>query len=212
VEPTASDPATSADQEAAVVAAERAQAELDRAERGRRRTRQSVRDMTLSMLVVGVVVILIAQPWRQNATQTAERVVPWQGAAQSARAQVDWPVLVPAQDPVGWTPTSARVSSTVDGRTALHIGWLTAAHQYAALEQSDTADVRYLDQSTSSGRPTGESVVLTGRSWDRWTSGDGGTRCLVQVRVPQAGGDAVSYVVTGSAGWAELEALASSLR
>jgi hypothetical protein len=52
-------------------------------------------------------------------------------------------------------------------------------------------------------------VVLSGRSWQRLVSGDGTTRSLVLVTAVGTG--KATYVVTGSAQWSELDALASSL-
>ncbi len=214
MEPSPPPPATSQQpgDEAAVVAAERAQALADKAEQAVRRSRLGVRDMVLSMLLVGVVVVLVAQPWRQNAVQTPARLVPWQPVAAAFATSVDWPVLVPVPPPAGWESTSARIEPTLDGRTALHIGWITSDQQYAALEQSDTADIRYVGSKTADGAASGAPYLAGGRTWDRLVSADGATRSLVQVAEPSTGAQGrLTYVVTGSAPWSELEALASSL-
>lgn len=198
--------------EAELVAAERAQAAADREQRAARRMHQTVRDMVLSLLVVGVVVVLIAQPWRQTAAEQPITTVPWQPVAAAFAGSVDWPVLTPRELPSTWTSTSARIEPTVDGRTALHIGWITAGQQYAGLEQSDTADVRYLADTTGGGTSTGETYAATGRTWQRWQTADERTRSLVLVTPAGTGHGPVTYVVTGSAQWPELEALARSLR
>jgi hypothetical protein len=184
--------------------------ELTPAERSARRMRQGVRDMVISLAVVIVVVMLIAMPWRTPTT--VQQVVDWQPVASAFGSSVTWPVLVPKALPADWRATSARITPTVDGLTALHVGWLTADQQYAALEQSDTADVSYVSESSDAGSPvaTGPTtVVLSGRSWQRLVSGDGTTRSLVHVAAVGTG--KVTYVVTGSAQWLELDALASSL-
>lgn len=198
--------------EAELVAAERLQAEQERAERARRRMRQTVRDMVLSLLVVGVVVVLIAQPWRQTAAEQPIRVVSWQPVAEAFATSVEWRVLTPRGVPSGWVSTSARIEPTVDGRTALHIGWITAGQQYAALEQSDTADVNYVRDSTGGAAATGTSYAAAGSDWQRLEAADGTTRSLVLRSTPTGEQDQVTYVVTGSAQWPELEGLASSLR
>ena len=185
--------------------------ELTPAERSARRMRQGVRDMVISLGVVIAVVMLIAMPWRTPPT-TVQQVVDWQPVATAFGSSVTWPVLVPRALPADWRATSARITPTVDGLTALHVGWLTADQQYAALEQSDTADVSYVSNSSDAGYPvaTGPTtVVLSGRSWQRLVSGDGTTRSLVLVAAVGTG--KVTYVVTGSAQWSELDALASSL-
>ena len=185
-------------------------AQLTPAERSARRMRQGIRDMMISLGVVIAVVLLIAMPWRRPTT--VQQVVDWAPVATAFASSVTWPVLVPNALPAGWRATSARITPTVDGRTALHVGWLTADQQYAALEQSDTADVDYVRGTSDAGDPvaTGPAtVVLSGRSWQRLVSGDGTTRSLVLVVI--AGTSKVTYVVTGSAQWPELDAVASSL-
>ncbi len=198
--------------EAEVVAAERAQAAVEREERARRRMRQTVRDMVLSLLVVGALVMVIAQPWRQNAVQTPERTVDWQPVAQAFADSVDWPVLAPRGLAESWQATSARITPTVDGRVAMHVGWITASEQYAALEQSDTADTGYVRDATADGQPTGTPYQAAGRQWQRLESSDGADRSLV-ARAPAADGkaNAITYVVTGSASWPELEQLVGTL-
>lgn len=194
---------TAAEDEAAVVAAERAQAEAERAQRASRRMRATVRDMVLSLIVVGGVVLLLAQPWQRP--QVRIQVVPWEPVATAFASSVSWQVLAPKALPATWQSTSARIEPTSDGRTALHIGWLTPAQLYAALEQSDTAEVRYVRDKTNGATPTGSPYLTAGRSWMRLESVGGATRALVARAGP------VSYVVAGSAGWTELEALAATL-
>lgn len=183
------------------------------AQRSARRMRQGVRDMVISLGVVVVVVMLVAQPWRTPTT--VRPAVDWAPVASAFASSVSWPVLVPSPLPARWQASSARITPTVDGLTALHVGWITADQQYAALEQSATADVGYVRDSTDAGSPvsTGPTAVsLAGRSWQRLVSGDGSTRSLVLVVAPAGRTAKVTYVVTGSAQWPELEALAASLQ
>lgn len=194
------------DDAAALAAAERAQAQQERERRAGRRLRQTVRDMVLSLLVVGVVVMLVAQPW--NRPGPVVRNVDWRPVGVAFAGEADFPVLAPDALPPGWQATSVRIEPTVDGRTAWHVGWTTAGDQYAALEQSDTADVRYVATLTDSGSPTGSQLVAGARRWQRLVSADEDTRSLVHT-VP--GDRPVTYVVTGSADWPELEALAAAL-
>lgn len=190
------------------MAAERAQAEIDRAKRADRRLRQTVRDMMLSLLVVGAVVMLVAQPW--NRPEAVVRAVDWRPVGVAFAGQAGFPVLAPSPLPAGWRATSVRIEPTVDGRTAWHVGWTTAGEQYAALEQSDTADVRYVATLTDSGAATGSDYVVNGQSWQRLVSADDDTRSLVLVQ-DLAGDRDATYVVTGSADWPELEQLVASL-
>ncbi len=207
VEPRAPVDADSA-HEAAHAASERARAQAEREERASRRLRQTVRDMVLSLLVVGAIVMLVAQPW--NRPGPAVRDVDWRPVGVAFAGQAGFPVLAPTSLPRGWQATSVRIEPTVDGRTAWHVGWMTGGEQYAALEQSDTADVRYVATLTDSGSPTGSAYVSGARTWQRLVSSDGRTRSLVHTQ-DLAGDRTATYVVTGSADWSELEALAASL-
>ena len=147
-----------------------------------------------------------------NAVQTPARLVPWQPVAAAFATSVDWPVLVPVPPPAGWESTSARIEPTLDRAAALQHRWITSDQQYAALEQSDTADIRYVGSKTADGAASGAPYLAGGRTWDRLVSADGATRSLVQVAEPSTGAQGrLTYVVTGSAPWSELEALASSL-
>lgn len=201
-------PAAAELNEAGVVAAEKAQAEVEREQRAKRRLRQTVRDMVLSLLVVGVVVMLVAQPWSRP--EQVVRAVDWRPVGVAFAGQAGFPVLAPTPLPAGWAATSVRIEPTVDGRTAWHVGWTTAAAQYAALEQSDTADVRYVATLTDSGVATGSDYAADGRSWQRLVSADEETRSLVHTE-ELPGDRTATYVVTGSADWPELEQLVASL-
>ena len=191
------------------IARELAQARTDREERTKRRGRQTIRDMVLSMLVVAALAIVIAQPWRQDSVQIETPTVDWSPVATAYAGTVHWPVLAPAASPQGWRATTVRISPEVDGRTTLHVGWMTAGQQYAALEVTDTADTRWLDSITLDGRPTGTPYIVNGRSWTRLENPQRTERSLVLTATVD--GRTTTHVVTGSADWAELESLAGAL-
>ena len=174
------------------------------AQRSAKRMRQTVRDMALSMLAVGALVLLIAWPGRHDASSQIRTVDPVPATAAFATT-VSWPVLSPAGLPVQWRCTSVRIESMVDATSGLHQGWVTPAEQYVALEQSDTRDVGYLRRSTSDGQPAG-TLIIAGATWERRESVSGAQRSLVRI----VGG--VTYVVGGSAQWSEIETFTAALR
>ena len=197
--PPAADPdgAPSAADEVAALAAQRE-------ERQRKRLRQTVRDMLLSMLVVGAVVVLIVLPWNHSNPDPV-RVVDPAPVVSAARDSLDWPVLAPVVLPAGWRATSARLEIAADGESVVQTGYLSPAVRFVGLSQSATKELAFVRDRSSSGEPAG-TTTIDGTSWDRLETTDGKQRSLVRVE----GG--VTYLVTGQADWSEIEAFTGSLR
>jgi hypothetical protein len=180
----------------------------------KRRGFETARDMVLSMsAIVGVVAVILLLNYRPNPEPIRE--VEWQPVVSAARDSLDWPVLAPADDLPGWLSTSARNERTTGQDRRIHIGWITAQGQFASLQQTTQSGPdldTWLRQTTQRGRadspPTWTDAGA--RTWDRLASIDGTHRSLVasQSIPPQT----VTYVISGSADWVELERLANSLR
>lgn len=172
----------------------------------RRRGRETVRDMVISMGVVGLgVAALMLVAWRPT-PEAAIRTVDWQTAAVGARTVAEYPVLVPTGLPEQWKATSARFESDQrsSGRRVWHVGFVTPGNAYAGLEQTDADPAVFVARVVEGGRPEGE-VTINGRQWQVYGPGANGYRSLVLA----AQGSTV--VVTGSAERTELEQLAASL-
>jgi hypothetical protein len=195
------DPAAPDDAEAR----ERAALEAQRQERAERRMRQTVRDMLLSMLVVGAVVVLLVAPWNWGSGSDPVKVVDPTSVITGSRASFDWPVLAPVGLPPTWRCTSARVDLAADGESIVHLGYLSPSTTYVGLEQSPTKMLTFVRDQTVSGVANG-SVTIRGETWDRYESPDGAHRSLVRTA------DGVTYVVSGQADWPEIEAFTASLR
>lgn len=204
VEPTAyaTDEASAA--EDARVAEERAAAAAARSERERKRLRQTVRDMILSMAVVAGVVLVIFQPWGRSTPDPVRTVDP-APVISAARTTSDWPVLAPEGLPATWRATSARFEVAADGESVLQTGYLSPSTMYVGLAQSKTKETAFVRERSGDGEPAG-STTVAGVTWDRLESADGKQRSLVRVD------DGVTYVVTGQAEWPEIEAFAAKLR
>lgn len=188
VEPTLEDPAEIARQ---------------REERANRRMRQTVRDMLLSMAVVTGVVVLMVLPWNRGNPDPVH-VIDATPVVQGARSTESWQVLAPQGLPAGWRATSARISTASDGQDIVHLGYLTPATAYVGLEQSATKALTFVSESTVDGKQTGTAEV-GGRTWQRYEAPDGLHRSLARAA------DGVTYVVTGTAEWSQLELFARSL-
>ena len=165
--------------------------------------RQTVGDMIRSMAVVlALVFVMVLLAWRP--APDAITVVDPGPAIARAVADGAFSVSAPTDLDEAWRATSARWERTAESGDAavLHLGYVTPADAYAQVTQSTAGTQRYLDEQTDRGQPAGEQVV-GGEPWQRYETAD--RRSLVSV-------DGASVtVVSGSADWDEIAALAGSL-
>jgi len=168
--------------------------------RGRETAGDMVRSLALVLVLVGVAVAF----YLAGRPDPVVRDVEYAGALAQARLSAPYDVLGPQPLPDGWRATSVR--AVVDGGASTwHLGLITAAGSYAAVEQSDGERRDFVDRFADGASPAGSSTV-EGSTWRRLEGGTPEERALVRAE----GG--VTTVVAGSASWAELEELAASLR
>ncbi|MFG3050406.1 DUF4245 domain-containing protein [Kitasatospora sp. NPDC048239] len=170
------------------------------------RGRQTVRDMVLSMLAVGVVVWVGYLFLPHDADGDGVRKVEYKVAAASAKRAAPYPLLAPEGLSGQWRATSVKYdpASLGGGRgNAWHLGFVTPSGQYAAVEQSDVSRDTLLDAMVAGGKPDGTSEVA-GQAWDRIQGAK--SRALAV----QSGG--ATTVLTGTASYEELAELAAALR
>ncbi|AXI79246.1 DUF4245 domain-containing protein [Peterkaempfera bronchialis] len=165
------------------------------------RGRQTVRDMILSLLVVGGVaaVVYIFIPHSEG---DPVRTVPYTVELATARRAAPYPVLAPQGLPAQWRATSVRYSADDGGHATWHLGFVTPSGSYAAVEQSDDSADGVLRAQVKGGKPDG-SASVGGEDWDRYQGEP--YRALVR----ESGG--ATTVVTGSASYRELAQLAQAL-
>lgn len=179
------------------------------------RGRQTVGDMLRSMGLVGIVVaLLFLVVWWQRPEGLGDdvrRPVDPAGVVAAVRMSGPFAVLEPVGLGSGWTATSAWFEPHDDttGAAFLHLGYTTPAGSYAQVRQTDAPAADVVGGWTAHAEPTGEVVRLAGLSWRRLQAADG---ALALVARQGATADGVTLVVTGKAGWDELEELAGSLR
>lgn len=173
-----------------------------REERASRRLRQTVRDMTISMLVVAGAVVVLVAPWNRT-TPDSVTVVDPSPVITGARDAEPWPVLAPVGRAATWRCTSARITVAGDGQDVVHLGYLTPTTTYVGLEQSATKELGFVAEMTVGGRPAG-SAVIDGVTWQTYESSDGQHRAYVRRS------DGATYVVEGQS-WTDLTAFTKSL-
>lgn len=125
---------------------------------------------------------------------------------RTLRSSAPYTAYAPEPPPAGWRPTSSRLTgANGTGPVAWHLGFVTAADEYAALEQSDEAPDAFVKRMTNRDRAVGGRQVA-GATWAEYFREDKRQRSLVR-RLP-----GVTLVVTGTASFDELAVLAASLR
>jgi hypothetical protein len=125
---------------------------------------------------------------------------------RSLRSVAPYTSYGPAATPAGWRPTSSRLTGgSGGGPVAWHLGFVTDADEYAALEESDESADPFIKRMTNRDRPVGSQQVA-GATWAQYYREDKRQRSLVR-RLP-----GVTLVVTGTASFDQLAVLAAALR
>ncbi|MFB7271627.1 DUF4245 domain-containing protein [Streptomyces sp. NPDC056244] len=165
------------------------------------RGRQTVRDMFLSMAVIGVVVagIYVFIPHDDKAVPV--KAVDYRVELLTARRAAPYPVLAPAGLTGEWKPTS--VSYSVQDGDAWHLGFLDPDGEYVAVEQSTAPARKYVPEVSQQAADTGSSQQVAGETWRRWE----GSKYDALVRTE---GKATT-VVTGTASYERLAEMAAAL-
>ncbi|MFI6285214.1 DUF4245 domain-containing protein [Streptomyces sp. NPDC051018] len=165
------------------------------------RGRQTVRDMILSMAVIGVVVAVIYMFVPHDDSKDPVRAIDYRIELVTAQRAAPYPVMAPEGLPKGWRPTS--VSYDRAEGDAWHLGFLDPDRRYVAIEQSTQAPGKYVPKVTQRARDTGTTQLVDGKEWQRWE----GEKYDALVRVDKG----VTTVVTGSAPMAQLTTMAEAL-
>ncbi|MER7754603.1 DUF4245 domain-containing protein [Kitasatospora sp. NPDC097643] len=168
------------------------------------RGRQTVRDMVLSMLAVGVVVWIGYLFLPHDANGDGVHVVEYRVAAASAKRAAPYPLVVPEGLSDKWRATSVSYEPAATGKgNAWHLGFVTPSGQYAAVEQSDAPRDALVADKVKGAAPDGASQVA-GATWDRLQGPK--ARALAV----QNGG--ATTLVAGTASYEELAELAQALK
>jgi len=168
------------------------------------RINQTVRDMTLSMLVVGLFVaflyVMVLRP-----TGDPVRQVDTAGAAALATSAGAFEILTPEGLPEGWQATSARFRpGPVAGTGSWFNGYVNPDGQFVAVAQQDYDQREFLREyiagaQREGARPIGDAV------WNEYFSDADGEWTLVRE------GDDPIVLVTGTVPFDELAEFAARL-
>ena len=172
----------------------------------KKRGRETVRDMLLSLAVVLAVVVVIYVFTRPTGDE-AVKVVDPASTISSAEAAADYDLVAPRDLADGWRTTSATFDTEgeVEGatETELRLGYVTPSDEFALYVQSDAAYDDVLKEELRNPEQTGTETIA-GEEWERYlTRGD---EIALVHRHPDS-----TLVVTGNAPLEELTELAASL-
>lgn len=177
----------------------------DRGVAADKRGNQTVRDLLLSMVVLGFVVFVIYLFIPHDSNADPVRVVPFSVELGQARRDAPYPVAGPEGLSADWRSTSVTYSATDPHNVTWHIGFVDPQQQYVALEQSNGPAAPFIDQVTLGSHPDGHvTVPVADRSWQRYT---GGRYNALVVQEP-----GVTTVVLGTAPDSQLEKMAAALK
>ncbi|MFC6062461.1 DUF4245 domain-containing protein [Streptomyces ochraceiscleroticus] len=173
------------------------------------RGKQTVRDMVLSMAVIGVVVaaiyFFIPHDDSKGAENSAVKTVGYRVELSTARRAAPYPVAAPEGLSKDWRATSVSYEASDDGRGgAWHLGFLNPKDQYAAVEQSDAPAREFIKKVTLNATPAGGHQQVDGARWDQY-KGD-----TYKALVRKESGH--TTVVTGTASYDGLAELAGALK
>ncbi|GAA0987654.1 hypothetical protein GCM10009555_067430 [Acrocarpospora macrocephala] len=139
----------------------------------------------------------------QSRTQHIPRVDFSIDTANAARL-APYRVEVPRQVPTGWTPTSSRVTQDQNTLT-WRLGFATANQMHAMLAQSnETPTADFAARMANTATITGTQQI-GGTTWEQRFREDKNQRSLIRI-LPDH-----TIIITGSADWPELTALATTL-
>lgn len=171
-----------------------------------KRGNKTIRDLVLSLVVLGAVVfaIYLFIPHDAGADPVAGRTVDYGVELQQARRDAPYPVAGPEGLGKGWRATSVDYQGTDRENVTWHLGFVDPEQQYVAVEQSNGDPAAFIGQVTlDSHRDGHRTVAAGGQTWQRYTGG----RYTALVREESG----VTTVVLGTGPDAQLRRLADAL-
>lgn len=144
----------------------------DRGVAADKRGNKTLRDLILSLFVLGFVVFAIYLFIPHDSHADPVVVVPYSVELGQARRDAPYPVAGPEGLGADWRSTSVTYSDTDPKNVTWHIGFVGPKQQYVAIEQSNAASDAFAAAVTlGSHRDATRTVAVAGQSWDHWSGG-----------------------------------------
>lgn len=154
--------------------------------------------MAACFVVVGMV-LLVTPRGNDNAVPHVD----YKSDLTGLLAVAPYPVYAPVGLPPKWYPNSSRLSG--QKTISWHLGFYTPKKEYAALEESNEAGASFVPRMIVNQRQQG-TVQIGDAAWEKYYRADKKQSSLVR-RLPGS-----TLVITGTAPYDEIAALAGSLR
>ncbi|MFJ6695776.1 DUF4245 domain-containing protein [Streptomyces sp. NPDC091272] len=167
-----------------------------------KRGNQKIRDMVLSMAVIGGVVAVIYTVIPHDEKADPLKTVDYRVELSTAQRSAPYPVLAPQGLPKEWRATS--VTYRGDEGKAWHLGFLDPNREYVAVEQSTAAPDKYVPKVTLAAKNTGRTQRIGDAAWQVWK----GEKYDALVRTDKG----ATTVVLGTAPDDRLTEMANSLK
>lgn len=166
------------------------------------RGKQTVRDMVLSVAVIGLVVagIYVFVP---HSGPDPVKKVSYRVELGQVRRVSPYPIEAPVGLSKGWRATSVSYDGSNPSSVHWHLGFIDPENQYASLDQSNADPGGFISSVTHSSHRTGAQTV-DGASWQRWSGG----RYRGLARTVHG----ATTVVFGTAPYGQLAGMAGALR
>ncbi|MEV6005219.1 DUF4245 domain-containing protein [Streptomyces sp. NPDC051976] len=170
-----------------------------------KRGNKTVRDLVLSLVIIGAVVglIYIFIPHDSKADPT----VPVSFSVELGQARRDAPYAVAGPEGLsaGWRATSVQYDASDSTNVTWHIGFLDPEKQYIAVEQSNATADPYISSVTFGAvRDGNRTVTAGGLVWDSYK----GSKYNALVRKEKG----VTTIVLGTGTEGQLTQMAAALR
>ncbi|MGR8008541.1 DUF4245 domain-containing protein [Streptomyces hypolithicus] len=128
--------------------------------------KQTVRDMVLSMALIGAVAgsVYLFIPHDENADPV--KAVDYRVELITARRAAPYPVMAPEGLPKTWKATSVSYERT--GGDAWHLGFLDPEREYVAVEQSTRPAEKFIHAVSQQATKTDTTQQVGAQTWQRW--------------------------------------------
>lgn len=170
-----------------------------------KRGNKNVRDLVLSMVLIGAVAALVYVFIPHDSSADPTKPVTFNVELGQARRDAPYKVAGPEGLGADWRATSVTYNAADADNVRWHIGFVDPQDQYVAVEQSNAPADPYVKNVTFGAHRDGSRTVTAGGLvWDRWT----GDKYNALVRKEQG----VTTVVLGTGKDAELTRMAAALK
>lgn len=162
--------------------------------------------MIISMVLV-MLAVLVWWAWVPRASNTTQPTADVAGIAREVGLSKHWDPAVAVGLPKGWQAVNVRLVSVDKQPDTWQAGYDAPGGSYARVVQTENGAATWVQEQTGESTPAG-SVTVHGVRWSKLQRSDGGERSLVRSK-DLAG---LTTIVTGTGGWDQLQAFATSLK